>query len=281
MTTDGPFAETKEALGGFYLIEAKDLDEALAFAAPCPGAAPAHRGPAGLGDPPDRTRTAGSRSGRPWAEPRRRRHPRHRRPPVPRGAGRAVATLIRVLGDFDLAEEAVQDAFIAALETGPTAASRHNPGAWITTTARNRAIDRLRRRRRLAEKTESWPAMRRSRPSWRRSRPAPVGRRHADRRRPTAPDLHLLSSGPAAGRPGRAHAAHAGRPDDAGDRPRLPRPRDDARPAAGPCQAEDPRRRHPLSRAAARAPARAARRRPPGAVPGLQRGLRGVERATR
>ena len=38
LTTDGPFAETKEALGGFYLIEAKDLDEALALGADCPGA---------------------------------------------------------------------------------------------------------------------------------------------------------------------------------------------------------------------------------------------------
>ena len=38
LTTDGPFAETKEALGGFYMIEAKDLDEALALGAACPGA---------------------------------------------------------------------------------------------------------------------------------------------------------------------------------------------------------------------------------------------------
>jgi RNA polymerase sigma-70 factor (ECF subfamily) len=68
--------------------------------------------------------------------------------------GRAVATLIRVLGDFDLAEEAVQDAFITALETWPTRGIPDNPGAWITTTARNRAIDRLRRRRVLAEKAE-------------------------------------------------------------------------------------------------------------------------------
>ena len=69
-------------------------------------------------------------------------------------SGRAVATLIRVLGDFDLAEEAVQDAFITALETWPLRGVPDNPGAWITTTARNRAIDRLRRRRRLAEKEE-------------------------------------------------------------------------------------------------------------------------------
>ncbi len=69
--------------------------------------------------------------------------------------GRAIATLIRVTGDFDLAEEAVQDAFISALETWPQRGVPDNPGAWITTTARNRAIDRLRRRKRLIEKTES------------------------------------------------------------------------------------------------------------------------------
>ena len=65
-----------------------------------------------------------------------------------------MATLIRVLGDFDLAEEMVQEAFITALETWPVRGVPDNPGAWITTTARNRAIDRLRRRQRLREKTE-------------------------------------------------------------------------------------------------------------------------------
>jgi RNA polymerase sigma-70 factor (ECF subfamily) len=69
-------------------------------------------------------------------------------------SGRAVATLIRVLGDFDLAEEVVQEAFVAALETWPSRGVPDNPGAWITTTARNRAIDRLRRRRRQTEKEE-------------------------------------------------------------------------------------------------------------------------------
>ena len=69
-------------------------------------------------------------------------------------SGRAVATLIRVLGDFDLAEEAVQEAFVTALEVWPERGVPTNPGAWITTTARNRAIDRIRRRRRLAEKSE-------------------------------------------------------------------------------------------------------------------------------
>jgi RNA polymerase sigma-70 factor, ECF subfamily len=67
-------------------------------------------------------------------------------------SGRAVATLIRVLGDFDRAEEAVQDAFLVALERWPSAGVPANPGAWIVTTARNKAIDRLRRERRLAQK---------------------------------------------------------------------------------------------------------------------------------
>ena len=67
-------------------------------------------------------------------------------------SGRAVATLIRVLGDFDRAEEAVQEAFLVALERWPSTGVPANPGGWITTTARNKAIDRLRRERRLAEK---------------------------------------------------------------------------------------------------------------------------------
>ena len=69
-------------------------------------------------------------------------------------SGRAVATLIRVTGDFELAEEAVQDAFIAALETWPERGIPERPGAWITTTARNRALDRLRRAKRFREKAE-------------------------------------------------------------------------------------------------------------------------------
>lgn len=68
-------------------------------------------------------------------------------------SGRALATLIRLLGgDFDAAEEAVADAFVAALETWPRDGTPANPGAWITTTARNRALDRLRRARRRADK---------------------------------------------------------------------------------------------------------------------------------
>ena len=68
-------------------------------------------------------------------------------------SGRATATLIRLLGDFDAAEEAVADAFLTALERWPTDGLPVNPGAWIVTTARNRAIDRVRRARLLIEKT--------------------------------------------------------------------------------------------------------------------------------
>jgi RNA polymerase sigma-70 factor, ECF subfamily len=59
--------------------------------------------------------------------------------------GRCVATLIRFLGDIDAAEEAVQDAFTVAVAKWPSDGQPPNPGAWIVTTARNRAIDRLRR----------------------------------------------------------------------------------------------------------------------------------------
>lgn len=59
--------------------------------------------------------------------------------------GQVVATLIRVLGDIDLAEDAVQEAFVEASRTWPQRGLPPNPGGWITTTARRRAIDRLRR----------------------------------------------------------------------------------------------------------------------------------------
>jgi RNA polymerase sigma-70 factor (ECF subfamily) len=60
-------------------------------------------------------------------------------------SGRAVATLVRVFGDIDLAEEAVQEAFVVAAERWPASGVPPNPGGWIVTTARNKAVDRLRR----------------------------------------------------------------------------------------------------------------------------------------
>lgn len=60
--------------------------------------------------------------------------------------GRIVATLIRVLGDFDLAEEIAHDAFAAALEQWPTSGTPDNPAGWLVQTARHKAVDEVRRR---------------------------------------------------------------------------------------------------------------------------------------
>jgi RNA polymerase sigma-70 factor, ECF subfamily len=61
-------------------------------------------------------------------------------------SGRILATLIRLLGDFELAEEAVQEAFAAALEHWPTGGTPANPRAWLVSAGRNKAVDLLRRR---------------------------------------------------------------------------------------------------------------------------------------
>ncbi|HEY5196094.1 MAG TPA: RNA polymerase sigma factor [Solirubrobacteraceae bacterium] len=68
--------------------------------------------------------------------------------------GGVLAVLIRQVGDFQLAEDAVQDAFAAAVATWPRDGVPTNPAAWITTAARRRAIDRLRRTRSLADRTD-------------------------------------------------------------------------------------------------------------------------------
>ena len=65
-----------------------------------------------------------------------------------------LATLIRHVGDFQLAEDAVQDAYAAALTTWPRDGVPNSPGAWLTVTARRRAIDRLRRDRSVADRAE-------------------------------------------------------------------------------------------------------------------------------
>src|SRR5690349_19534001 len=64
-----------------------------------------------------------------------------------REGGRVLATLIRQLGDFDLAEDALQDAIAKALERWPAEGIPANPGAWLTTVARRRSVDLVRRRK--------------------------------------------------------------------------------------------------------------------------------------
>ena len=75
---------------------------------------------------------------------------------------RVLATTVRLTGDFDLSEEAVQDAFVAALEQWPRDGAPASPYAWLVSTARNRVVDQLRKRARFAEKRaemEQWAAL--------------------------------------------------------------------------------------------------------------------------
>ena len=122
LVTDGPYIEGKEHVGGFTVVEAPDLDAALEWGRRY---AELHR-PADRGAPVPVTRPA--------VETVFREH-----------YGRAVAVLVRLLGDIDAAEEAVQDAFVTAVARWPVDGVPPSPAGWIITTARNRAIDRLRR----------------------------------------------------------------------------------------------------------------------------------------
>jgi RNA polymerase sigma-70 factor (ECF subfamily) len=72
--------------------------------------------------------------------------------------GRIIATLIRLFGDFDVAEEAAQEAFAAAVDHWRASGVPDSPRAWIIQTARHKAIDRIRRRARLEQKLESYAA---------------------------------------------------------------------------------------------------------------------------
>ena len=127
LVTDGPFTESKEWIAGYDIIDCADLDQAIDYASAAPdGAIRSYRDPAvladgGLTDVAD-TIAAAHRSD--W--------------------GRIVAGLIRRTGDWTLAEDAAQDAFAAALVRWPDDGIPDRPAAWLTTTARNRAIDRLR-----------------------------------------------------------------------------------------------------------------------------------------
>ncbi len=127
VVTDGPFLETKEALGGYYLIDAPDLDAALAVARDVP--APFGGVEVRPGHLPLR-----------WDRPTRLVADAHRHE-----WGPVLAATVRVTRDLDLAEECVQDAYAQALTTWRDEGVPPRPGAWLTTAARRRALDRLRR----------------------------------------------------------------------------------------------------------------------------------------
>ena len=125
LMTDGPFAEGKEHIGGFTIIQAPDLDAALEWG----------RKLARVTTLPIEVR--------PFRGLRRLCSAIER--VFREEYGRAVAVLVRVFGDIDIAEEAVQDAFTVAVRRWPAEGLPPSPAGWIITTARNRAIDRLRR----------------------------------------------------------------------------------------------------------------------------------------
>ena len=106
---------------------------------------------------------------------------------------RVLATLIRLLGDFDVAEEALHDAFRAALEQWPRDGVPANPRAWLVSAGRFKAIDGMRRRKRFDALDEHRRAARISASI----DTAGVGRRGERRGRPAAADLHLLPPGAA------------------------------------------------------------------------------------
>ena len=137
LITDGPFAEGKEHVGGFVIVKAPDLDAALEWG---------RQGCAlGLTRHACRSKSGRSRESRPTdAATCRLGSPEIERV-FREEYGRAVAVLVRHFGDIDLAEEAVQDAFAVAVQRWPSAGLPPSPAGWIITTARNRAIDRLRR----------------------------------------------------------------------------------------------------------------------------------------
>ena len=197
---DGPFAETKEHLGGFMLIEARDLNEAIDIARNDPMAEMGAIEVRALWDYVKGVQKSADLDAIYRAE-----------------RGRVLATLIRLLGGFELAEEALHDAFAAAAVQWPKEGMPRNPRAWLVSAGRFRAIDRVRRRVRfdkaaaeIARQIED-------------EMTEPEAEMEAIADDYAAPDLHLLPSGPAPGRAGRDDPARGLRPDDRGDRPRLPR----------------------------------------------------------
>ena len=149
---DGPFATTKEILGGYYLLECADLDEALKWAQRTPIArVRLGRGAADRREPDALERRGGhsAADGMTVTGDERRTGAGDPGAAVARAfredRARVLATLIRQVGDFQLAEDAVQDAFVAALAAWERDGAPANPGGWLMVAARRRAIDRLRR----------------------------------------------------------------------------------------------------------------------------------------
>ena len=257
--TDGPFVETKEALGGYYLIEAPDLDTALAVGKLVPGPLRRGRGPPGhdlrlSGRADGMTVEDASAVAAAVADAHRREW------------AFVLAATVRVTRDLDVAEECAQDAFAAALTDWRTHGIPARPGAWLTTAAKRRALNVAPPPRRGAPVPA---AAGRGRGRARARRPARRPAGGPDPRRPAAADRDLLPPGPGPVGAGRAHPAADVRPVDGRGGPRLPGQRADDGRADHPGEEEDRRRPHPVPGARRRRAARAGGRRPLRRAPAL------------
>ena len=239
LTTDGPYAEGKEHLGGFTIIAAPDLDAALDWGRKLSRATtlPVEVRPFQAGtEPLTCPSLATSEIGRVFREE----------------YGRAVAVLVRVFGDIDIAEEAVQDAFTTAVQRWPSDGLPPSPAGWIITTARNRAIDRLRREASRDDRHAQAALLHAG------SEPVEEGAVPDDRLRLIFTCCHpSLAPGAQVALTLRLLGGLTHR----GDRARVPRSRADDGAAPGPRQEQDPRRRDPVPRAERGRPPRPARER--------------------
>ena len=212
VVTDGPFAESKEYLGGFWIIEAPDLDAALKLGrGGLEGLRRQGRGPTVPGRVTGLMTELSAQIERVFREEH----------------ARVVASLARRFGDLDIAEEAAGEALVLALEKWPVDGLPPNPGGWLTTTAGNKAIDRIRREGRRDDKHRQ-ATMEADRRGDHDPAPEHTG---VDRGRPAPAGVHLLPPGPGPRGPGRPDPATHRRAHGAGDRRRLSCPRDNAWPS--------------------------------------------------
>src|SRR5215218_8893243 len=157
IVTDAPFAESREWIVGSGILDCSDVDEVLEIAAQHPTAARGRLELRPFWSPADEAAVSERLSGAEhYGADSRNRVDRALTEALAAEWLRIVATLIRTTGDWDLAEDAVADAVERALRRWPRDGVPENPAAWLTTTARRRAIDLIRRadaeRCRLAER---------------------------------------------------------------------------------------------------------------------------------
>ena len=152
-----------------------------------------------------------------------------------------VATLARRFGDLDIAEESAAEAFTTAVVRWQADGVPPNPGAWLTTTANRKAIDRIRRESQARRQVHGSSDVVRGRG------PIRAARQRHGRRRAAPTDLHLLSPGALDPDPRRADAAYVRRTDSARDCPRVPGARERHGSADHPRQGQNQNGAHPLS----------------------------------